>query len=204
MFNLKENEILVLRTCDENMCGHGGFRWPTGGRVEAPDWDGLPKCGGGLHGLPKGVGSAQYLDHSAINWLIVKVDTAAGYVEFDGKCKFKGGEVVFVGGQAEAVKLLQEQYPSEPVVFGTATAGNLGTATAGVRGTATAGDWGTATAGNLGTATAGDRGVLVIDYKTDVGYSRAVAAVDGESIKPNTPYRCENGVFVEANGKEER
>ena len=181
MFNLKENEILVLRTCDENMQGYGGFQWPKNGRVEAPDWDGSPECGGGLHGLPKGVGSAAYLNHSATNWLLVKVDIADGYIEFDGKCKFRGGEVVFAGAQVDAIKLLQEQYPSEAVVCGTATAG----------------DEGTATAGNCGTATAGENGVLVIGYMDNAKYRRAVAVVDGENIKPNTPYRCVNGEFVE-------
>lgn len=90
---------------------------------------------------------------------------------------------------------------------GTAVAGAYGTAMAGAYGTATVGDFGTATAGDRGTATAGyegkvragDGGRLVLEYYVANGhrYRLAVAYVGEGGIKPNTPYRCEGGVFIE-------
>jgi hypothetical protein len=80
---------------------------------------------------------------------------------------------------------------------GTATAGHRGTATAGDRGTATAGHSGTATAGDSGTATAGDGGTLIIKWWDGSRYRLAVGYVGEGGIKPNTPYRCEDGKFVE-------
>ncbi|MDE2103495.1 MAG: hypothetical protein KGL39_40015, partial [Patescibacteria group bacterium] len=47
---------------DNNGISHGGFRWaPVGVWTEAPDWNPLPICGGGLHGQSKkhgGLGNA--------------------------------------------------------------------------------------------------------------------------------------------------
>jgi len=82
---------------------------------------------------------------------------------------------------------------------GTATAGYNGTATAGYNGTATAGDFGTATAGNDGTASAGLGGCInILWFDAAQGrYRRAVAEVDGVTIKPGVKYRVEGGRFVE-------
>ena len=89
---------------------------------------------------------------------------------------------------------------------GTVTAGDCGTATAGDRGTATAGEGGTATAGALGpatagyrgTATAGEGGVISIEYYDGNRYRRLIGAIGENGLKPNTPYRVDDGKFVEA------
>ena len=81
--------------------------------------------------------------------------------------------------------------------YGTATAGDYGTATAGCLGTATAGYGGTATAGYYGTATAGDRGAICIKWRDGSRYRIAVGYIGEDGLKPNTPYRCEYGKFIE-------
>ncbi len=47
---IKNEKVLLLRTCDKDMKGHGGFQWPKSGPIEAPDWDPDPNvdCGQGL------------------------------------------------------------------------------------------------------------------------------------------------------------
>ena len=107
--------------------------------------------------------------------------------------------------------------------YGAATAGDSGAATAGEYGAATAGDSGAATAGfrgaatSKGTAAVGKEGaalargnnvkvkgglgaVLVAVEENDTDYgikSWCAAVVDGEKIKPDVWYKCENGTFVE-------
>lgn len=46
----KPETVLVLRTCNSDMTGYGGFKWPESGPVEAPDWNPVKSCGQGLHG----------------------------------------------------------------------------------------------------------------------------------------------------------
>ena len=99
------SKILVLRTCDANMRGHGGFTWPRSGPVEAPDWDPDPEidCGRGLHGLAWGEGDWSLLskDDDAV-WLVVEVD-AADLVVGSNKARFCSGVVLYAGVEAEAV-----------------------------------------------------------------------------------------------------
>ena len=198
MIELKEGEILVLRTSGADGKSYNDFQWPRSGAVEAPDWDGKAECGGGLHGLPRGCGNGDYLDWSeAATAQLVRVDTRADYLEFKGKCKFRGGEVVYFGTLREAIEILCQHYPDAPTVGRTASAGDHGTASAGYRGTANAGDEGTASAGDGGTASAGDEGTLVIKYWDGDRYRLAVGYVGEDGIKPNTPYRVENGRLVE-------
>ena len=47
----------MIRTSKDGL-GYGGFKWkPTGRWTTAPDWNGKPNCGGGLHGSgPLGFG----------------------------------------------------------------------------------------------------------------------------------------------------
>jgi hypothetical protein len=98
-----EAEVIVLRTCNEDMTSHGGFKWPDSGEVSAPDWDPRPVCGYGLHGLLEGEG-----DWGLMNWnlgakaLLVRV-VASALVQIGGKVKFPRGVVVKVTQLAAAV-----------------------------------------------------------------------------------------------------
>ena len=106
---------------------------------------------------------------------------------------------------------------------GSATAGAYGSATAGFRGSATAGDSGSATAGDSGSATSrgsssvgmqglavakgnnvkarGKKGsLLIVVEENDDDYgirSYATGIVDGEDVKEDVWYRCEDGKLVE-------
>jgi len=125
--------------------------------VEAPDWDPAPRCGGGLHGLLSGEGSAGYTSGKGdAVWVVCRCVGAV--VDLGGKVKCAAAIVIYAGSKATAIAEIQGRCPGAAVIYGTATAGYLGTATAGHRGTATAGYRGTATAGDRGTATAGYRG----------------------------------------------
>ena len=155
---------LVLRTCDANRQGHGGFQWPESGPVAAPDWSPAAVCGRGLHGLLHGEGVGSMLNwEPTAQWLVVEVD-ASSVVQLDGKVKFPRGVVVHCGDRLSATAYLREREPGRAIVGSLATAGYGGTATAGYGGTATAGDGGTATAGYGGTATAGYRGTATAGY----------------------------------------
>jgi hypothetical protein len=173
-----------------------------------------------LHGLPWGVGGANYLSfaRNAI-WLVVRVsDTPdnyrAGSGDLTDKCKFRAGEVVFAGDRTDAIGFLDAHGAADkPVVFatrivgdygtatagdrGTATAGNDETAAAGYRGTATAGDYGTATAGNYGTATAGNYGTIQIRYWDGGRYRIATGYIGEDGLLPDVAYRLDgNHEFV--------
>ena len=151
----------ILRTCCPSGESHGGFVWPLtiGAVVSAPDWNNLPVCGGGLHGLLGGVGDGDLLnwDTDAV-WVVAEVPADAGVVDLDGKVKVEKCVVAHVGDMASCAAFLVDRGCDGPIVGRTATAENEGTATAGDGGTATAGDEGTATAGDGGTATAGYKG----------------------------------------------
>jgi hypothetical protein len=178
---------LMLKTVTRDMQAYGYFLWPREGRVECPDWNPKPICGGGLHGLPEGVGDGQLLDWSAdAVWLVFEADQV---VAIDtAKAKTNRANVVHCGDRLSATRYLIDHGCHGPVVgatitagdAGTATAGDRGTATAGNAGTATAGDAGTATAGYAGTATAGDRGTATAgDAGTaTAGYAGTATAGD--------------------------
>jgi hypothetical protein len=175
---LNKNEMLVLRTSGEDGISSNGFKWPRSGHVEAIDWNNAPNCGGGLHGLPRGCGDGSLMDWSeSATSQVVKVNTAQGYFEFEGKCKFASGDVVYFGELSDAIAFIALHYPDLPIVGKLATAGDNGTATAGYRGTATAGNRGTATAGYKGTATAGYYGTATAGY-----YGTATAGLEGTAI----------------------
>ena len=102
---------LVLRTCNPDMLSYGGFRWPTSGPVEAPDWDPAPKCGQGLHGLRRGIGDYDLLSIAPdAKWLVVKV-RADELVAIDkDKVKFRRGEVVYCGSIQGAFALVSKEW----------------------------------------------------------------------------------------------
>ena len=227
-------KILVLRTCDKNMKSYNNFVYPAEGWVEAPDWDGGKDCcGGGLHGFKWGVGNGSLANWDArAKWLVIAVDSDVLVdvtEDGGGKCKFKGGDVVYCGDRKGATDYLATNGAADkPIVGGTATAGYRGTATAGyggtatagargtatagaggtatagAGGTATAGDGGTATAGAGGTATAGYGGLLVLKYwdGTAERHRIATAYVGEDGIDSDTPYRYDVALkqFVKATG----
>ena len=99
---------------------------------------------------------------------------------------------------------------------GAANAGDYGAANAGYKGAANAGDYGAANAGYKGAASVGENGVAIVstDGKVKGGIGSVLVLVnrddygnivefksvqvDGETVKPDTWYKLENGEIKEA------
>ena len=114
-----ENPVLVVRTCDKDLKGYGGFQWPTSGPVTAPEeWDpswGIKPhdwiggfnpnitCGGGLHAIEGIDDNFGYLDFGIeAKALIVETD-GSKLCRVDGKVKFQFGIVKSVTTLAAAL-----------------------------------------------------------------------------------------------------
>ena len=132
------------------------------------------------------------------------------------------GKVIKIGAKLDIAGLCKAQFeyvkanynnehtdPKQATAgeYGAATAGEYGAATAGYRGAATS--RGTAAVGKEGAALArgnnvkvkGGLGAVLVaveENNNDYGIkSWCAAVVDGEKIKPDVWYKCENGAFVE-------
>ena len=184
----KDDTIYVLRTCNADMTSHGGFKYPKRGAVEAPDWRDDDQCGGGLHGLPWGVGDATLPNSSddAV-WQVIHVRVSDGYQHgtggLIGKCKFRRGTVVYTGTRDGAIAYLDAHGAADkPVVFAVRISGYRGTSTS----------------GDEGTSTSGEGGTLIIKYYDGARYRIAVGYIGENGLKPNTPYRLnDNHEFEE-------
>ena len=177
-----DKNVLVLRTCGEDLRSYCGFQWPKKGPVECPDWDPQPVCGHGLHGLLWGCGEAALLDlEKPAWWLVVRV-RASEIVDLGGKVKFPRGEVILATRERDAAVryLLDHGAHDKPVAFRKAIAGKYGRATVGDFGQATAGEEGHAIAGKHGQATAGDFGRAIVG-----DYGQATAGEGGQATAGN-------------------
>ena len=198
-------KILMLRTCNADMSSYNGFLWPESGPVECPDWDPVPECGYGLHGLPWGEGDGSLLDWGEdAKWLVWEAEASA-VVDIGGKSKAPKGTVVHCGDRKSATDFILANGGTGKAVVGavvsagnhgTATVGDRGTATAGDRGTATAGDYGTATAGYGGTATVGEKGRIQVEWWDGERRRLAVGYVGEDGIEAGKPYVVVNGKLV--------
>jgi hypothetical protein len=202
--------VYVLRSDRPDGRSYGGFLWPALGPVEAPDWNDRAECGGGLHGLLWGCGSADLLFNPRApetRWRVVKV-LAADVVDLGGKVKFPRGEVVYCGDRGGALALLDKKGAADkPVVFASRAGGDRSTVAGGDESTVTGGDWSTVAGGYESTVTGGYRSTVtggdgsVIQIKRWDSYAdrcRIVIGYIGEDgLLPNTPYRLDaEGRFV--------
>jgi hypothetical protein len=73
-----------------------GFVWPltVGAKVEAPDWNPTPKCGGGFHCLPNAQGSWNLLEGDY--WAVIKFNKKDMVQIDEEKCKVKKCKIVFL------------------------------------------------------------------------------------------------------------
>jgi hypothetical protein len=152
---LKKGEALVLRTCNADMTAHGGFKWPSKGKVKAPDWSPSKECGNGLHGLlwGEGDGSLMSYDEKAV-WMVCKVKLS-DCVDLGRKVKFPSCEVVYAGTRENATQLIALANPRAVVEGLIATGGYSAKMTGGYSAKMTGGDFATMTGGNYATMTGG-------------------------------------------------
>ncbi len=203
-YTVPEGKVLVLRTCHADMSSSRDFRWPeAGGMAKAPDWSEEAVCGNGLHGWLWGVGDvagcgAEYgFTEEGARWLVLEVD-ASTVVDLGAKVKFPSALVLLVSDVKTCSGFISKHTPilGQPIIAGTATAGDGGTATAGYRGTATAGNMGTATAGNRGTATAGNDGTATAgDRGTATAGDMGTATAGAEGTIMIRKYDEKRGVY---------
>jgi len=67
--------------------------------VTCPDWNPIPKCGNGLHGLLEGNGNWILLE--GIDWLVIEAETEDIVNIDEHKCKFRTGKILFRGSRNE-------------------------------------------------------------------------------------------------------
>jgi hypothetical protein len=161
-----KNKVLVIKTVNKDMTAYNGFKYPEKGLVKAPDWDPIPECGKGLHGLLWGTGDYNLLNWDPnAKWLAIEVDHAT-LVDLKGKVKFPKGNVVCCGDRKTVTDYVRERAPNGTVVHGSfVISGDEGTSTSGDEGTSTSGDEGTSTSGNHGTSTSGHRGTSISGFE---------------------------------------
>lgn len=201
-------DIYLLRTCRPDGRSSHGFVWPRSGPVEAPDWDPRPRCGGGLHALPWGVGNALLLDWSAdAAWLVVRADEA-DVVRIDGlKVKFRRGEVVHWGDRKSATDYIIARGADPATVIGAfitggdwakITGGYKAVVTGGYGAVVTGGHGAVVTGGEEATVTGGEGATLICRWYDGNRHRVAVAYVGENGILPDVPYCVEKGKFIKA------
>ena len=105
-------EVLILRNIKPDGTSYKGFVNPTtvGETVEAPDWNPIAECGGGIHGWPLGlgIGDGKQPDYSAI-WQVIGVKPEDGLIPLEAKVKFSKGIVRFSGNWKGAFLFIRKQ-----------------------------------------------------------------------------------------------
>jgi len=109
-------EVLILRRIPPSRRTYNEFQWPTGvgTRVECPDWNPKPICGGGLHGWPLGFGLGESSAFSIVDdvWLVLgaKPEDVVGELDGRAKCKCREGIIRYEGDFAGAVSFVSTEF----------------------------------------------------------------------------------------------
>lgn len=176
--------MLILKTVSAEMRAHNGFVWPKSGRVTAPDWNDRPECGGGLHGLPMGVGDGELLDWSESAVWIVADTGDAPTVDLGGKIKVAWRDVIYAGNREGAIALLVKRgADAAAMVCGASSATGYGGASSatGYRGASSA---------------TGDGGIAVSFYRCRASTVAAIVCGwhDGRRQRWTVGYPGEDGI----------
>lgn len=189
-----------LRTTDRDGRSYGGFQWPMeiGATVTAPDWQAGNECGGGLHGLKDGLGSAALISWKpdALWWIV----SASDAIDLGGKFKFQSCTIIAFGDRATITQQLYELRPGpihgltltgggnwSALAGGhraTLTGGNDSTLTGGIESTLTGGNWSALTGKYGSTLTGGAGSTLTGDDMSTLigGYGSTLTGGDGSTL----------------------
>ncbi len=196
---------LVLRCCNPDMTSRNGFVWPdVGGIATATDWKDNTECGNGLHGWLYGQGdhsSCDYWTNDNAKWLVVRV-ADSDIRMLGGKCKFKSGEVVFVGEKSQAAGYIIANEPKAATVavigavlecgekgsllggaLSVLTGGNSATITGGYSATITGGNFAKITGGNFATITGGNSATITGGDSATITGGNSATITGGDSAK---------------------
>ena len=137
------SQALLLRTCNPDRTSSSyrlvngqqtnadPFTWPAAGPVACTDWDPNPVCGGGLHGLLYGEGSAFCLSWNPDDlWLVFAADPDSVVIIDGDKAKVPAAEVLFCGDRLGATTFLNEHAPGHVIHGITLTGGDRATLSA--------------------------------------------------------------------------
>jgi len=179
-YKIPNGKVLVLRSCKEDMTSYNKFTWPESGVVTDSKFRPTVKCGYGLHGFLKGEGdgSLAYWNDKP-KWLVLEVEESL-IIDLGRKVKFQTCDVIYCGDLIMAAKIMATFYPTANIIGATLTGGYRATLTGGYR----------------ATLTGGENSCMIISFYDNFKdrYSRKMAVVGENGIKPNIKYRL-NDVF---------
>ena len=215
-------EVLILRRIPPSRRTYNEFQWPTGvgTRVECPDWNPKPICGGGLHGWPLGFGLGESSAFSIVDdvWLVLgaKPEDVVGELDGGAKCKCREGIIRYEGDFAGAVSFVSTEFANCVAAMaggdGARSSANGDYAKSSANGdyarSSAAGDCATveavggdnlaAVVGLNGKVRVGERGAFAIAYQDRCGELRFLTGKAGENgIAANVWYHVVDGALVE-------
>ncbi len=220
-------KALFLTTKNSDMTAYGGIKWPTSGKMIAPDkwdpqwgegptardirWGWVPdkECGAGLHGLLWGKGNWGLLSNKpdAI-WIVFEADEESA-IDLTDKHKVKECEVVYCGKASGAIRMILDRLfelskektssTTGKYAHSSTTGDESHSSTTGYSShSSTTGDESIACALGLNSKAMAHNGVIVLSY-FDGKRIRVATGYTGENgIKPDQWYKVDNnGTFIE-------
>lgn len=102
-----KDKIYILKNVNADGTSFGGFKWPTSGPVESPNWSPEPDTNsGGLFGWPWGIGMGEGKTISNEDQWVVFTADPKEVVQVGRKVKAPRGEVIYYGDFPGAVSVL--------------------------------------------------------------------------------------------------
>ena len=111
-----DNQILVLKTVDDEGFDPEGIQMPPGGPVTAPEWTQDHDISTGIKGSPYGnCLKSEWLDVNSKNWIVVRVESCENNFQKleENLVKFNSGHVVFSGDLYSAKNYIEDRVKND-------------------------------------------------------------------------------------------